>query len=407
MFIFYFKEAGSESLPGVYMWARLSSPFLTQLCFARSFCTEAAVKYKIMKFERNNLIIERSDWHYVSGRFINFTYSEVKAFFEKHKHAFIQDKYQLANALGGTSFKELFKVLKETEQYYQRLRIKRKNGKSRIVYKVKSPLKSYQYFINRNILQKYEISKYATAYYKGASIKKNAELHCRKKYLLKMDLSDFFGHITEDMVRSCVFNKNHFPLFICYVLTRLCTYKGFIVQGAVTSPAISNVVMKHFDDVMGEWCSKQGISFSRYSDDITFSSDKKLYSAYCKAKSLLKDMGFEINEAKTKYITNASRQTVNGIVVNEVPRVDRNYRRKLRQEIYYALKYSPLDCQIHCGELEKVEEDGQLYICCNKTEAAYVQSILGRISWVLQINPEDKFFKNAKDDLLNMYASCF
>lgn len=336
-----------------------------------------------MKFEHDNLIIGRN------------------------RHPFIQDKYQLANVLGGTSFKELFKVLKNSDQYYQRLCIKQKNGKSRIVYNIGAPLRVYQYFINKNILQKYEISKYATAYYKGSSVKKNAELHCGKKYLLKMDLSDFFGHITGDMVRSCVFNKNHFPPFICYVLTRLCTYKGYIVQGAVTSPCISNIVLKHFDDVMGDWCTKQGITFSRYSDDITFSADSKLYPAYCKAKSLLKDMGFEINEAKTRYITNASRQIVNGVVVNKVPRVDREYRRKLRQEVYYVLKYSPFDCQMHRGEIEEFDEKGQLYICCDKTDTAYLQSLLGRISWVLQINPEDKFFKNAKEDLLNMYASCF
>lgn len=360
-----------------------------------------------MKLEHGNLTIEKEDWPYVLGRGINKTYDEVKAFFEKNKHPFIRDKYQLAHYLGGSSFKDLFKVLKNTDQYYRKIRVKQKNGKKRTVYEVKWPLNQYQHFITRYILSSYDISKYATAYFKGASIKKNAEIHCSKKYLLKMDLADFFGHITLDMVKTNVFNKNHFPPFICYALTKICTYKGSIVQGAMTSPAISNIVMKHFDDVMGSWCEENSISFSRYSDDITFSSDKPLYPAYCKAKSLLEKMGFEINEAKTKFVTNANRQLVNGVVVNEVPRVTREYRRKLRQEVHYALIYSPEDCLNHKNAHGMVLVDQQKFIFYNMQDITYLESLIGKISWVLQINPDDQYFRKAKENLQEKYNKSF
>ena len=301
---------------------------------------------------------------------------------EKHMHPYIKDKFDLSYYLGGASFKELFGVLRSKDECYRMIEVKKKNGKKRRVYDIKYPLKAYQYYINTNILKEYDISKYATAYYKGASIKKNAEKHCGKRYLLKMDLADFFAHITEDMVRANVFNKKHFSPFICYALTKLCTYEGHIVQGAITSPTISNIVMKHFDDVMGMWCKKNDISFSRYSDDITFSSNKPLYPAYCKAKSLLTKMGFELNENKTKFITNANRQMVNGVVVNEVPRVTREYRRNLRQEVYYVLRYN-------------------LY--ANDTK--YTEQLMGKVSWILQINPEDKYFKDAKYQLHNQCCS--
>ena len=356
-----------------------------------------------MKLERENLTIERIDWPYVLSQDINKTFDEVKTFFEKNKHPFIKDKHQLAYYVGGVSFKELFNALRNTDQYYQEMRVKRKNGKKRTVYKVKWPLNQYQHFIKRYILNEYEISKYATAYFEGASIKRDAEIHCGKKYILKMDLADFFGHITLDMIKTNVFNKNHFPPYICYALLKLCTYKGSIVQGAATSPAISNIVMKHFDDVMGSWCDENNISFSRYSDDIAFSSDKPLYPAYCKAKSLLEKMGFEINEAKTKFVTNGNRQLINGVVVNEGPRVAREYRRKLRQEVYYALKYLPEVCQIHRNEGDMVVVDQQEFFFCNKQNITYIESLFGKISWVLQINPNDKYFKDAKKKLQEKY----
>ena len=66
--------------------------------------------------------------------------------------------------------------------------------------------------------------------------------------MLKMDLSDFFGSIRFDMVYSAAFNTKFFPKQIGTVLTTLCCKDDALPQGAPTSPAISNLVMKQFDD---------------------------------------------------------------------------------------------------------------------------------------------------------------
>jgi retron-type reverse transcriptase len=145
------------------------------------------------------------------------------------------------------------------------------------------------------------------------------------------------------MLMDTVFSEQHFPYPVGRMLTDICTRNGSVPQGACTSPAISNIVMKEFDDRMGRWCSYRGISYTRYSDDLTFSSDEPLYPAYRKARRMLEEMGFGINDDKTHFITSAGRQQVTGLVVNDKLGVPADYRRRLRQEIYYVLKYGARD----------------------------------------------------------------
>lgn len=336
--------------------------------------------------------INNCDWKYLFKHGKDIRLDNFINSMRDDNRPFINDKYQLSHYLGGISFGSktyvddvikfsrigMFELIDNPEALYEEFSIKKKNGKRRTLYKVNDPLKGVQRSIVRNILSHYEISEYATAYKKGASIKKNAEIHSGKKYLLKMDLKDFFGHITYDMVLSLVFNSRSYSPFAKYALTKLCCYKGKLAQGAPTSPAISNIVMKHFDDVMGSWAKNNGISYSRYSDDITFSSNHKLYPAYVKAKSLLNKMGFEANEEKTHFVTNANRMIVNGITVNNMPRAPIDYRRKLRQDIYYLLKYK----DSYYSELDY---------------RTLLNSVMGRINWVLQIDPKDMYFLRARD----------
>ena len=73
---------------------------------------------------------------------------------------------------------------------------------------------------------------------------------------------------------------------------------------------------------------------------LTFSSNDDLHSVYYKVKSLLKSNGFYLNNKKTHFVNANHRQSVTGIVVNEFPQVSKEYRKKLRQEIYYCQKYN-------------------------------------------------------------------
>ncbi len=137
---------------------------------------------------------------------------------------------------------------------------------------------------------------------------------------------------------------------------------------------------------MGE---KNDISYTRYCDDITFSSNKPLYKAYVKAKSMLEKRGFTLNKKKTHFIINASRQTVTGLTVNETPKVSRDYKRKLRQEIYFGLKFGFQDCIKYTNK--------------EVTPISYINQLLGKTNFVLQVEPENAYFLKAKKELERVY----
>ena len=205
--------------------------------------------------------------------------------------------------------------------------------------------------------------------------------------MLKIDLADFFDSITFTMIYSSIFNRKYFPKQIGAMLTTFCCFEDVLPQGAPTSPTISNLVMKNFDEHFGKWCKNHNFSYTRYCDDITISGDDNVYLAYLKAKSTLENMGFQINNNKTHIITNGNCQSVTGLTVNEKVTVSRNYKKRLRQEIFYFLKYGK-DSIVH-NNLKKYMINGvpdvNSYLCYLK----------GKINYVLSIEKENKEFINA------------
>ena len=158
--------------------------------------------------------------------------------------------------------------------------------------------------------------------------------------------------------------------------------------------------MRRFDDQIVRWCNQRQITYTRYCDDMTFSADRPLYGVYKKVKTMLREMGFELNESKTHFISNADRQTVTGLVVNEKLSIPSSYKRSLRQEIYYTLKFGIEDSIVHGNRLNFLE-DGQPIRC-----PTYMTHLIGSVQYVLQIEPENRWFLNAKQKLLD-YARAY
>jgi retron-type reverse transcriptase len=242
--------------------------------------------------------------------------------------------------------------------------------------------------ILHHILDGYAVSGCATAYHKGAGVVSNARVHTGKNVVVKLDIKDFFGSISFPMVLKSAFPVRYFPPAVGTMLTALCCCNEFLPQGAPTSPAVSNLVMKDFDEFINKWCGNKGISYTRYCDDMTFSGDFNPGLVIRKVSGFLNAMGFELNEAKTRILYRNGRQSVTGIVVNEKLQVSGDYRRKLRQEIFYCLKYGVK------SHLERSKSDLRV------PESQYLLSLIGRIQYVLLINPEDQWFKEAEQKLL-------
>lgn len=336
----------------------------------------------------NNIAFEKGDMNFVKKFGILEATDMVKDFVLNHQTPFIFDTYQLADFLRMTR-KDLFSLTKNTQKYYRSVVIKKKNGKPRVLNAPNSILKSTQQIILHRILVKIPASEYATAYVKGKDISDNAKAHIGKKYILKMDITDFFGSIYFEDIYKTAFNTSYFPIQIGAMLTTLCTHNDVLPQGAPTSPALSNIVMRNFDNNIGSWCEKHGISYTRYCDDMTFSSDKPLYNVYVKVKKMLEGMGLEVNEQKTRFVTNSNRQSVTGLTVNEKLSVSSDYKRKLRQQVHYA-------CRFGLSDALRYENNTEI-----RDAEHYRNHLLGRIRFVLQIEPQNMWFRDA------FYRICF
>ena len=305
---------------------------------------------------------------------------------------FLYDASQLADFLS-VSCGALNHLVNHIQDAYHPVMIPKHSGGFRHLLIPNARLLACQKQINRNFLSHFPVSTFATAYRKGGSALRNAEPHVGRKYLLKLDITDFFGSISFEQVLCSAFNTCYVSKQVGYLLTSLCCKNDVLPQGSPTSPALSNIVMRRFDDQIGLWCSQRQITYTRYCDDMTFSSDRPLYGAYQKVKKMLFEMGFELNESKTHFISNADRQTVTGLVVNEKTSIPNDYKRALRQEVHYALKFGAEDSVIRRHRLNFVEDSG------SSRSSSYLLHLMGKVRYVLQIEPENRWFQDAQKKL--------
>jgi len=276
-----------------------------------------------------------------------------------------------------------------------RITIPKRDGTIRELLSPDPLLKKIQRNILYNVLEELPVSPHATAYRRGSGLLDNASPHQGQKQILKLDIRDFFGSITYLMVYRNAFPRIYYPPPVATLLAHLCCYRDCLPQGAPTSPAVSNLVMKPFDDHMGKWCGERGITYTRYCDDMTFSGDFDAGPVIRKVRSFLLSMGFELNEKKTQVSGSGKRQSVTGIVVNERPQVSREYRDKLRQELYYCRKHGVVSHLLWMNDRRYLPpEPGQV--------ERYLNSLLGRVNYVLQVDPQNSYFMQARESVRGM-----
>lgn len=250
------------------------------------------------------------------------------------------------------------------------------------------------------LLAQGEVSPHAAAYRPGGCILGNAAPHAGSPLVVRLDISDFFGSLRFAPVFSAIDralgasplcgghylnaydraepDPRHFNRVLSHYFTAFCTLDGALVQGAPTSPLLSNLVFAPLDRLIGAYCQKHGIVYTRYSDDLTFSGDFNARALIGFAEHLLAANGFALNGKKTAILGRGVRQKVTGIVVNEAPRVDREYRRKIRGEMHYIRRFGVEDHLRRAAPGERPE--------------AYLHSLAGRVAFVLQIQPGDAEF---------------
>ncbi|WP_028302093.1 reverse transcriptase family protein [Oceanospirillum beijerinckii] len=253
---------------------------------------------------------------------------------------------------------------------------KNSNDKRRVICIPEPRLLSVQQYINEEILSKIPSHECAMAYSKGKGVYDAAELHCGCRWLIRIDLKDFFDSISERQVYY-VFNKLGYPKLLSLELARICTrvYPRFIYpsekskwisnrskdsgiasytcsgnmlgslpQGAPTSPALSNLVCKSLDGDLLLFSEQHGFLYNRYSDDLYLSttsdlSRKDIRCFLLSVYGLLNKREFQVNKNKTVISGPKTKKLVLGLNVDkEYPKVRREVKNQIKQHLHFCLR---------------------------------------------------------------------
>ena len=275
----------------------------------------------------------------------------------------------------GISAKTLYAVSNNISKHYRKTKLPKKSGGYRNLSVPDEILKAIQKQIADVLLIHMPVSRYAKAYRFGSSTLRNAKHHVGKQVVLKLDIFHFFDSIRYSTVKDKAFPAEIYAEPLRILLTMLCYHKDALPQGAPSSPAITNIILYELDEQIGQWCRERGIAYTRYCDDMTFSGDFEPAEVIQFVRLELKKMGFLLNEQKTRIQRPGQQQTVTGIVVNEKLSIPADYRRKLRQELYYCRKFG---IQEHLQKIGlEIPEDN------------YRMQLLGKVNYVLQVHPDD------------------
>lgn len=255
----------------------------------------------------------------------------------------IKSRNELANFLG-IPIRKLTHILyvEKTENRYSTFEIPKKSGGTRKINAPANDLKSVQsklakalYQYQQELWENKGISpNISHAFLCKKGILTNAKVHRNKRFVLKLDLKDFFDSFHFGRVRGFFAKSPDFqlPIDVATVIAQLTCYNGCLPQGAPSSPIITNLICKTFDIHISKIAKKYLLDYTRYADDLIFSTNNKHfienYNAFLIEISMqIKNEGFRINEKKTQLQFKDSRQKVTGIIVNKKLNIDRRYYR--------------------------------------------------------------------------------
>lgn len=285
----------------------------------------------------------------------------------------------------GLDEKRLGEIISNPDHYYMQYAVPKRAGGYRHISEPVGPLIAVQRWILRNILAQRPLSAVVTAFARGRSIKNNAQFHVNQRMVLSLDVVNFFSSIERSHVFG-VFRDLGFTLEVTDALTGLTVIGKGLPQGAPTSPAISNLVMRAADDAITQFAEAHSINYSRYADDLTFSGTFRVKRVIDKVTAILQGLGLKLNSHKTRLMLPHERQEVTGVTVNKFLQASRKLRRSLRKEIYYITKYGPdehfsRNFSFYRKRLEHLRGIAEFILFLNPTDRDAISAVraLGRV----------------------------
>lgn len=181
----------------------------------------------------------------------------------------------------------------------------------------------------------------------GLSIATNAEKHVNKKYVYNIDIENFFPSINFGRVRGFFIKNNRFRLKpnVATIIAQIACHNNSLPQGSPCSPVISNLIAEIMDSHLVRLAKKTGCTYTRYADDLTFSTNLSRFPKTIACKKLFKSnewktgkeltkliqySGFSVNSHKSNMQFFDSRQTVTGLTVNRLVNTKSEYYRYTR-----------------------------------------------------------------------------
>jgi RNA-directed DNA polymerase len=238
---------------------------------------------------------------------------------------------------------------------YRTFSIKKKSGADRIINAPAKGLKKILRCLNLLLVVNTEAHEAATGFVWGKSVVDNARVHVGKRYVYNLDLKDFFHSFDRNRVKMAFmaapfhFKGEREPL--AFFLACLCTHpfeieggvKTVLPQGSPTSPTLTNILCERLDKRLSGLAKRFKLSYTRYADDITFSSHEHVFDDDVFQQELKRiieeDQQLHINPSKTRLQEKSYRQEATGLVVNEKVNVRRRYVKQIRMWLYYWEKY--------------------------------------------------------------------
>ena len=227
---------------------------------------------------------------------------------------------------------------------YVEFTILKKSGGLREISAPVRGLKSILFSLNAILQAIYTPSKFAMGFAQGRSVVDNAKVHVGQRYIYNIDLKDFFPSIDKSRVWARLkCEPFNFSDEIANTIAGLCSIRvksdsveRFVLpQGAPTSPLLTNAICDTLDRRLGALAKRFGMRYSRYADDITFSSMHFVYgndgNFIKELKRIITSQNFTINEKKTRLqILGKSRQEVTGLTISDKVNVARKYFREIK-----------------------------------------------------------------------------
>lgn len=275
--------------------------------------------------------------------------------------------YFLLRSVVDRTYKEPYKVFRLNKT------LKGQQDRGFRIISIPEPfLMKVQKWIAQKVLANGNVHSSSFAYAKNSKIYDAAKLHCRCRWMIKLDVRNFFESFSE-IAAYRIFRKFGYQPLVSFELSRLCTRLGPLTkagcqprwlvtennrynvinkyenirmghfpQGTPTSPMLSNLAMKDFDRCVTSIAQGNDLVYSRYADDLYLSSTNDNFSRQ-KAKKVIASIYTQMNKigllpniTKTQVVPPGGRKIVLGLLVDgEIPKLSRHFRSKLRMHFYY------------------------------------------------------------------------